>query len=211
MKYCTEKSEDSNRDKMKIEEKDVSSPQNMSNNVELLSTKDKDKRIRRIDSWHSKKVCLESITEEDYKLKKCTLCQKQYTTKIGLIQHVSAVHKGLRFSCDECDYKTTVEQYVQRHKLSQHRKLKHQCPQCFGLFSKGGLSIHIKAVHKKETFQCEQCGFSTRCNSTLKNHRDYYHEGIINFKCEKCDYSSYRKYNVDIHRKNMHESINVPK
>ena len=213
IEYCKGQSEDQDYDQSKIEEKDKMFDTNhivLNHSFNDNDAKEKDTIVKENilsinDTWDlSSKTIREFLSEEDVRNFKCTPCQKQYRHITGLVNHVSVVHRKIRFSCDECDYKTTNKKCVMRHKMSQHRGLKDQCPQCYGFFAKSSLSTHIKAIHKKEIFHCDQCDFNTRSRTLLQNHTDYYHEGIVNFKCEKCDYSSYRKYNVDIHRKNMH-------
>ena len=55
---------------------------------------------------------------------KCDICNKSFTQKSNLRQHVASVHEGKTFKCDFCSSNFT---------------------------EKGGLKRHIKSVHEEKT------------------------------------------------------------
>ena len=46
-----------------------------------------------------------------------------------LKSHKLAVHKGVKYSCGQCDYQATQQGNFQNHKLSVHEAVKYNCDQ----------------------------------------------------------------------------------
>mgnify|MGYP001339042283 FL=1 len=86
-----------------------------------------------------KKYVMDPLT----KRYKCHQCEKDYTKKCKLLDHVQIVHEGLPIKC------------------------KH-CPKTFN--SKPGLYFHMKSVHEGVAYQCEQCHKSFTQKYFLKQH-----------------------------------------
>ena len=79
-------------------------------------------------------VCMQS----DYKAKG----NKQF-------RHTSSIHKGVKFSCDQCDYKATQKGNLLSHIKAIHEGIKISCDQCdYKATQKGNLLSHIKAIHE---------------------------------------------------------------
>ena len=38
----------------------------------------------------------------------------------NLSTHIKAIHDGVKFPCDQCDYKATWKQHLLKHKKSRH-------------------------------------------------------------------------------------------
>ena len=41
--------------------------------------------------------------EQEHKLFKCSICDKNYGTKYSLKEHIGVVHEGKKYKCDECN------------------------------------------------------------------------------------------------------------
>jgi len=54
----------------------------------------------------------------------CELCEYKATKKWHLQQHVKAVHEGVKYSCELCDYKATHSSHLKRHVKSVHKGIK---------------------------------------------------------------------------------------
>ena len=37
-----------------------------------------------------------------------------------LKEHVESIHEGVRYSCDQCDYRATTKGNLKRHEMSKH-------------------------------------------------------------------------------------------
>ena len=38
-----------------------------------------------------------------------------------LKEHVESIHEGVRYSCDQCDYRATTKGNLKRHEMFKHR------------------------------------------------------------------------------------------
>ena len=45
----------------------------------------------------------------------CPDCDKNYTHKTNLQDHIRTIHKGEKITCTECDYKATNKSNISRH------------------------------------------------------------------------------------------------
>ena len=50
----------------------------------------------------------------------CDKYDKQFSSNPNLWHHKKSVHEGVRFPCENCDYKATEKRNLQRHKLRVH-------------------------------------------------------------------------------------------
>ena len=80
--------------------------------------------------------------------------------------HANAIHKGVRYSCDQCDFKAAYINYLKKHLKSVHPKgkkyksdqsffkdiqLPYRCNHCdYSTSLLPNLKKHIKAIHQKE-------------------------------------------------------------
>lgn len=67
-----------------------------------------------------------------------------YSSKGQLNVHIRKVHKGIKYNCELCEYKTT---------------------------QKAHLKAHINGVHENiRSFKCSSCGYMSRTKHTLAIH-----------------------------------------
>ena len=67
--------------------------------------------------------------------KPCDQCDFKCTTNQELNRHKQIKHEGVRFKCDQCD---SVHQYAQglrNHKRSSHEGVRYSCPECDSKYS----------------------------------------------------------------------------
>ena len=50
----------------------------------------------------------------------CDLCQYSATTSGDLTKHKRAIHQGIRYACQYCEYNGKSKQFVKKHILTKH-------------------------------------------------------------------------------------------
>ncbi|XP_029665616.1 zinc finger protein 845-like [Formica exsecta] len=125
----------------------------------------------------------------------CTECNKQYTSRKGLLRHIQ-VHEGKKYLCDICPKKFYRREHLKIH-VAKHNMIKpYKCTRCTKRFIKeeqlnNHLSKHDRTFKKnKETdsskrFLCEICSKSFTQSTTLIAHLRA-HNGIKPYVCQVC-------------------------
>lgn len=85
---------------------------------------------------------------------------------------------GVKYPCDQCDYKAPLP-----HSLRQH----------------------IKTVHEGVKYPCDFCDFKAATNVNLRNHIKTVHDGI-KYYCEMCDFRTARVSRLNKHMKTEHSN-----
>ena len=130
-------------------------------------------------------------------------------------------HDAIRFPCDQCDYSTTKEVYLQVHKDKLHRGIVHRiinrCGHCeFSATTPEEISLHEKAQHdfpdnsKEEEsyvkgtklsgikYKCDHCDYTAPSLHLLKKHKDDEHKEIIH-TCGGCDFTATTLEDINWH------------
>ena len=104
-------------------------------------------------------------------------CEKSYTNKENLKEHVLSHHKNKRFTCEYQD-----------------------CKKSFG--GKKHLAVHVRSYHKKERWLCKlpNCEASFTVPSDLYRHIRADHKQIRH-TCARCNAEFKSKYELDLHSK----------
>ena len=141
----------------------------------------------------------------------CELCGQQFLTKKYANQHKIEVHEEKRFSCDECDYKCSALNNLNKHKRSRHSKNPDDnytnCEICQKRLTIGSLHSHMKLIHHKMGFEesvCEFCEKTFTTKSGLKRHISTVHKLERRFKCEYCEQMFQRSSQLNKHRISLH-------
>ena len=140
----------------------------------------------------------------------CQLCDYTSKRKRDLLPHYKIKHVGVKFPCDQCDYVACRLQDLKTHTKSKHEGFTYPCPDCdfVGKYH-GSLWQHKKRVHEGVQFTCDQCEYSTSNPQCLKEHKQIKHEGI-RYSCDLCEKAFNSPYTLDKHKKNIHEKIKYP-
>ena len=98
----------------------------------------------------------------------CSYCQKSFSNKYILKNHISIIHFGKR-----------------PEKISKERSL--PCPQCNRMFSRPSfLNSHLQShITEKKIYKCDICNKVYQSQSALKNH-NVTHHGKKPFVCSIC-------------------------
>ena len=82
----------------------------------------------------------------------CDLCDKSFSAKTSLNQHIKSVHEKVRYNCDRCEKSYSSKHRLKYHITNIHR---HQCQKCHKSFSqKADLKAHIKIFHENVEYNC---------------------------------------------------------
>ena len=52
----------------------------------------------------------------DWEMFECDKCEKKYNHRSGLYNHIKAVHEGVKFPCNNCDYTSRQKNKVKIHR-----------------------------------------------------------------------------------------------
>ena len=145
----------------------------------------------------------------------CDQCNKQYSHKSHLNQHIASVHDGKKHECDHCKKQFSHRSSLKVHIDAVHEGTKFDCDMCDKTFTqKNSLKIHIKTVHeKKRPFACEICGKSFQDKNGMKRHLRLVHKNQSNvstedkqvFQCQNCDNNYKHKWSLKVHVGTVHE------
>ena len=74
--------------------------------------------------------------------------------------HIKSKHKGVKYSCDHCDFHVNRKDSLNFHTVSKHNGVMYSCNQCdFNLTTHESLQFHIESVHGGGNCSCNQCDF----------------------------------------------------
>ena len=63
---------------------------------------------------------------------------------MALLNHIKSVHQGVKFSCNQCNYKARQKGHLLRHRKSMHEGVKFSCDQCnYDATKKNSLLTHM--------------------------------------------------------------------
>jgi insecticidal toxin complex protein TccC len=162
--------------------------------------------------------------------KKCTMCDKAFTTNSNLAEHIRT-HSGTKpFVCSNCGSSFFRKSHLTRHmnahsgekpfkcticgksfaemtKLSVHSRIHSienplTCSVCNKGFSeKRGLTIHLRVHAGEKPYMCEVCGKSFSQSGHLTQHVKS-HSDQKPYGCDLCDRSYKSQSNLARHKKN---------
>ncbi|XP_055622233.1 zinc finger protein 845-like [Toxorhynchites rutilus septentrionalis] len=136
---------------------------------------------------------------------KCDMCPKDFASKYTLAAHLKTHQERERvFSCKECG-----KGFYSQNNLIQHEKIHtgvrdYVCPDCGKTFmSQHNLDIH-KIVHLNyKPFVCRTCGKGFARKAEIKDH-ERTHTGERPFVCDICDASFSQRSNLQSHKRATH-------
>ena len=84
-----------------------------------------------------------------------------------------------KFSCEQCDFKSTIRRNLNRHRESIHLGIKYQCEECSKEYtSTTELNRHVENIHRGGVYQCDQCNKIFGHPKALRHHVREFHEWI---------------------------------
>ena len=88
---------------------------------------------------------------------------------------MQSVHEGVRYDCNQCDYRATQQSNLNSHMKSIHEGIRYECNQCNNRATQTHHNFHMRLVHK-EMYDCDQCGYRASSQIYLNTHVNKYHE-----------------------------------
>ena len=139
----------------------------------------------------------------------CNQCNFTTAEQRYLDRHIQSIHEQIRYSCNQCNLKAKQKDYLQLHILTIHDGFKYTCEYCdFKTSSKGSLYRHVKSIHENRKYPCVQCSYKATCESSLNRHKDSAHRGIRHL-CDQCNYSATFQSALKRHVKSIHKDSNT--
>ena len=93
---------------------------------------------------------------------------------------------GVKYTCNQCDYQTTLQKTIRFHIQSKHEGMMYVCNQCdYQANYKGDLNRHIKSKHEGVRYACDQCQYQSPRQRDLIDHIKSKHEGV-RYACDHC-------------------------
>ena len=109
----------------------------------------------------------------------CNHCQYQSTDQGNLKKHKWNIHEGVKYQCDQCQYQATQQGYLKAHKLSLHEGVKFDCDQCeYKATFTTHLTQHKKVKHEGFRFPCDECDYKATMTTYLRSHKSRHHRLI---------------------------------
>ncbi|KAM9851734.1 zinc finger protein 236 [Aulostomus maculatus] len=133
----------------------------------------------------------ESISDGEFKEKKCSICSQIFTTESQLQRHLREHELNDKpHRCDQCPQTFNVEFNLKLHK-STHTTSDFTCPVCRKKFSRiASLKSHIMLHEREENLICAECGDEFVLQSQLSLHLEEHRKelsGIKVYSCKSCE------------------------
>ena len=111
----------------------------------------------------------------------CSLCDKRYTTKGHLDQHMR-LHTGhYKFYCDKCRKGFIIKRDHVEH-MRAHQGLKYHCDYCSKPFSsQKGLTYHLSTHTRPYRFACELCNKGFNPKADYERHIQTHAQWVFSF------------------------------
>ena len=172
--------------------------------------------------------------------RQCLTCGQVLVTASALKLHISAIHEGQKYYCDQCDAVFTTKGNLQVHIDGKHRGKTYPCNSCdYKAGKKELLKKHVRNIHSTADLMCDVCSFKSNTKEKLRRHIRTMHEGFRyeclypscthkatlpenlrahirdihgpqNYKCSKCDFQAKRVRKMHEHRKSVHGEVITP-
>ena len=108
------------------------------------------------------------------------------------------------FRCEACEYSTDLVSNLKAHVKQVHEGVKYQCDQCDYKATRHNLKIHVDNIHLGLRFKCESCEHVSTTRANLKIHNKTKHGGV-RIQCNKCDFATFYISNLRTHLNTVHQ------
>jgi hypothetical protein len=169
-------------------------------------------------SYTRHQLVLHLSVHEKTKEFKCDHCDKEFSQKGSLMEHIKRLHKKMalqkmtQYSCDLCVFTSCSKQVMSKHSDDFHFWNCHLCDEAFSV--KSSLVCHINTVHSKmSSYNCE----SSDQRSDVLTHSKTVHiaqPSVLSldlastnptFQCDMCDMTFTGKAELCAHKDILHK------
>ena len=143
---------------------------------------------------------------------KCTLCEKSFSVKNALENHILSVHEGSKFQCPNCTEVFNSKKGLTLHIGQTHERSKlFQCSLCDSAFvQEKNFLKHVAFVHEKTIGNlCPHCGKNCMNPGEVQKHIAKVHVVGRPHKCEDCEKDYKTVFALKSHIKISHEGKRV--
>jgi len=141
---------------------------------------------------------------QERELRKCSYCEKVFSTIWNLTKHMQNTHEAKSVPCDICGKMIKSSYYLGVHIKNAHgeRRFKCEVSGCVSAFqSKTHLMDHVAAVHENiARYTCSVCGKSHKYKSAQIKCENT-HKGKFYYECDLCDKKFQSKDSFDGHKR----------
>ena len=149
---------------------------------------------------------------------KCPSCDKEYSSRVHLVEHYRSKHEGIKYPCTQCEYQASRKSDLRTHVKNKHEGVRYPCPQCDHKATHlSHLKRHIHVKHGGTKFPCPWCEYQCSLKSRLDQHIASRHSQpeavstvIKEFKCPACSKEYTNKAHMLEHFRSKHEGIKYP-
>ena len=136
---------------------------------------------------------------------KCQICDKRYSRKKSLNQHMNIHDESKAFKCDVCMKLFTCKSNLIRHNRAHTGEKPFACQVCDRNFARKDQLVRHQAAHSEvRSFKCSVCpeGRYFKTKHEVNQHMVFHYEP--KFSCKYCLYKCHRKTDLNKHEK-IHE------
>ncbi|XP_076805453.1 uncharacterized protein LOC143449225 [Clavelina lepadiformis] len=132
---------------------------------------------------------------------KCPQCDRTYSRRAALLQHLQAHSSRLPFQCIYCHKSFKIKGYLTQHLLVHKTEKPFKCTiaGCDKAFKKRRkLQDHLLSHGTERNYSCHVCGKSFKIASTLAVHMKA-HQDLRPYQCQQCGMAYKFKGNLKSH------------
>lgn len=141
----------------------------------------------------------------------CDYCQKTYTSRPQLKNHIVWKHLDIRpHQCDVCQKKFHTLTRLTEHSVVHTRERKFTCEICGAkLVSKLAMVCHRRRHTGEKPYECESCGEKFISSSRLNEHAKRRHKTGAMFVCTVCQRPFVRRKELEKHELRSHKTKEI--
>lgn len=136
----------------------------------------------------------------------CSVCNKSFTRKSNLVDHLR-LHANMRpYECDICQATFVQAGNLRAHMRIHTKERPYECSICGKTYNQSGaLKVHIRIHTNERNFKCDTCG-KAFTNASDRNKHARVHDPNSQFRCQFCDRTFAQRINWRLHLKKYHSS-----